>query len=198
MRSLKLTVLILFSALTLLFAADRRAISASELHPQQTNVSLTPAGLSVLRAIADSARNEDLRWPDFAPYKGEFTKFLRCCGSSLVWVQNGQVRPQALGVIDVLKNANSRGLEPEDYDGSRWPSRILQLQQNPSEQEIISFDTALTVSAMRYIRAVHVGRANPKQFNFQFDNGEGQFGLAEFLATKVANSADPAVRNSKT
>jgi L,D-transpeptidase YcbB len=197
MRSLKLTVVILFSALTLLFVVGRRATSASDSHPQQPAGALTPAGLSTLRAIVDVARNEELRWPDFAPYKTEFSKFYEANGASLVWLQNGQLRPQALAVIEVLKNANLRGLEPDDYDGSRWPSRLLKLQQNPSEQELVSFDTALTVSAMRYIRAVHVGRANPKQFNVQFDNGEGQFSLAEFLQSKVANGADPAAEIQK-
>jgi murein L,D-transpeptidase YcbB/YkuD len=197
MRSLKLIAAILCLALTLIAIVSRRAISASEVLSQQPIETLTPAGLSALHAVADSARNEELRWPDFAPYKTEFSKFYDANGSSLVWVQNGQVRPQALALIEVLKNANSRGLEPEDYDGSRWPARLLKLQQNPSEQEFVSFDTALTVSAMRYIRAVHVGRANPKQFNFQFDNGEAQFSLAEFLQSKVANGADPAAEIQK-
>jgi L,D-transpeptidase YcbB len=164
MRSLKLVVAILCSVLTLIIITSRRTIFASEFFPQQPVETLTPAGLSALHAIADSARNEELRWPDFAPYKAEFSKFYDANGSSLVWVQNGQIRPQALAVIEILKNANSRGLEPEDYDGPRWPARLLKLQQNPSERELVSFDTALTVSAMRYIRAVHVGRANPKEF----------------------------------
>jgi murein L,D-transpeptidase YcbB/YkuD len=197
MRSLKLVVAILCSVLTLIIITSRRTIFASEFFPQQPVETLTPAGLSALHAIADSARNEELRWPDFAPYKAEFSKFYDANGSSLVWVQNGQIRPQALAVIEILKNANSRGLEPEDYDGPRWPARLLKLQQNPSERELVSFDTALTVSAMRYIRAVHVGRANPKEFNFQFDNGEGQFSLAEFLQSKVANSADPGAEIQK-
>jgi murein L,D-transpeptidase YcbB/YkuD len=110
-------------------------------------------------------------------------------------MQNGQVRPQGLAVIEVLKNANSRGLEPEDYDGSRWPARLTKLKQNPSEQDLISFDTALTVSAMRYIRAVHTGRVNPKEFNFQLDNGEGKFSLAEFLQSKVVNGTDPRLKS---
>jgi L,D-transpeptidase YcbB len=197
MRSLKFTVVVILSALTLIFLVSRRA-PASETHPQQqAAANLTPAGLSALRAIADLARNDDLRWPDFAPYKTEFSKFYETNGSSLVWVQNGEVRPQALAVIDVLKNANSRGLEPDDYDGSRWPARLLKLQQKPAERDLVSFDTALTVSAMRYIRAVHVGRANPKEFNFQFDNGESQFGLADFLQAKVANAADPVLEIEK-
>jgi L,D-transpeptidase YcbB len=197
MRSLKLTAVILCSVLILIAAVSRRATLASESHPQQSTGTLTPAGLSALRAIAVSARNDDLRWPDFAPYKAEFSKFYDVNDNSLVWIQNGQVRPQAVAVTEVLKNANSRGLDPEDYDGSRWPGRLLRLQQNPSEQDLVSFDTALTVSAMRYVRAVHVGRANPKQFNFQFDNGESQFGLADFLQSKVANAADPAAEIEK-
>jgi murein L,D-transpeptidase YcbB/YkuD len=197
MRSLKLAAVLLCSASVLTIAISRRTIHASELPPQKSVETLTPAGLSALHAIADSARNEDLRWPDFAPYKAEFSKFYEANGSSLVWVQNGQIRPQALALVQVLQKANSRGLEPEDYDGPRWSARLLKLQQNPSEQELVTFDTALTVSAMRYVRAVHVGRANPKEFSFQFDSGEGQFSLAEFLESKVANSADPAAEIQK-
>jgi murein L,D-transpeptidase YcbB/YkuD len=197
MRSLKFVAVILCSALLSIIVVSRRAISASESRPQQSHGTLTPAGVTALHTIADMARNDDLRWPDFAPYKAEFGKFYVANGDSLVWVPNGQVRPQALAVIEVLKNANSRGLDPEDYDGPRWPARILKLQQSPSEQDLVSFDTALTVSAMRYVRAVHVGRANPKQFNFQFDNGESQFGLADFLQSKVANATDPAAEIEK-
>ena len=200
MRSLRLTV-ILFSVLTLIIVIVRKPTRASAFLPDQSAVwsgrTLTPTGVSKLHAIADSARNEDLRWPNFAPYKGEFGKFYETNGYSLVWVQNGHVRPQGLAVTEVLENASSRGLEPEDYDASRWPTRLSKLRQNPSEQDLVLFDTALTVSVMRYIRAVHVGRANPKEFNVQFDNGEDQFSLVEFLQNKVANSADPAAEIQK-
>ena len=192
MRSLRVTIVV-FSVLTLIVVVARKPSCASVRGGQ----TLTPAGVSGLHAVADAARNEDLRWPDFAPYKTEFTKLYEVNGYSLVWMRNGQMRPQGLAVIEVLKNANSRGLEPEDYDGSRWAARLSKVRQNPSEQDLVLFDTALTVSAMRYIRAIHVGRANPKQFNFQFDNGEGQFSLADFLQNKVANSSDPAAEIQK-
>jgi murein L,D-transpeptidase YcbB/YkuD len=201
MRSLRLIIIVLFSALTLIIVATREPTCASAFLSRQPAVSggrtLTPAGVSALHAIADSARNEDLRWPNFAPYKTEFSKFYEANGYSLAWLQNGQVRPQGLAVIEVLENANSRGLEPEDYDASRWPTRLSKLRQSPSEEDLVLFDTALTVSALRYIRAVHVGRVNPKEFNFQLDNGEGQFSLAEFVQNKVANSTDPAAEFQK-
>ena len=101
--------------------------------------SLSPAGVSALRGIADSARNADLRWSDFTPNKAEFAKFYETNSYSLVWVQNGRVRSQGLAVIELLQNANAKGLDPEDYDGSRWQGRLLKLGQKPSEQDLASF-----------------------------------------------------------
>ena len=144
-----------------------------------------------LHSIVDSAHNADLRWPDFVPYKTEVAKLYELNSYSLVWIQNGHVRSQGLAVIDLLKNANARGLEPEDYDGQRWQSRLLKLTQSPSEQELASFDTALTVSAMRYIRAVHCGRVSPKEFKFQLDVEGNPLSLAEFIQTHVLNASDP-------
>jgi len=177
--------------------SDVRSASKGQPHAASAGQALTPAGLAAFRVIADSASNPDLRWPNFAPYKSEFTKFYENSGHSLAWLQNGRPRPQALAVIEVLEKANSKGLEPEDYDGPRWTSRVVGLAQKPSDQGLVSFDTALTVSAMRYIRAVHVGRVSPKEFNFQLDNGENQFALAEFLQSKVVNASNPAAEIQK-
>ena len=196
-----LRLILVFAALILIIVVTRKPTRASASHADRAAVSrgrtLTSGGVSALRAIADSARNEDLEWPSFAPYKTEFSKFYEASGYSLAWVQNGQVRPQGLAVIKVLESANSRGLQPEDYDATRWHIRLSKLTQNPSEQDLVSFDTALTVSAMRYSRAVHVGRVNPKEFSFRLDNGEGQFSVAEFLQNRVATSSDPAAEFQK-
>jgi murein L,D-transpeptidase YcbB/YkuD len=160
--------------------------------------SLSPAGVSALHGFVDSARNADLRWPDFTAYKAEVANVYGMNSYSLAWVQNGRVRPQGLAVIQLLENANAKGLDPEDYDGSRWQGRLLKLGQSPSEQDLISFDTALTVSAMRYIRAVHMGRVNPREFKFQLDVEGLQLPLAEFVQTQVLNASDPAAEIEKT
>jgi L,D-transpeptidase YcbB len=155
-----------------------------------------------LHAIVDSGSNADLRWPDFTAYKAEVAKLYETNEYSLLWVQNGHARPQAQIVIELLENANNKGLDPEDYDGSRWAARLLKLgqanpDQKPSEQDLVSFDTALTVSAMRYIRAIHCGRVNPKEFKFELDMGGAQLPLADFLQTQVLNAGDPAAEIQK-
>ena len=169
----------------------------AEHHPALTAQTVSASAVAGFHGIVDSGRNADLRWPDFTPYKTEVAKLYEANGYSLLWVQNGSVRLQGLAVIQLLQNADAKGLDPEDYDGSRWQGRLLKLGQNPSEQDLVSFDTALTVSAMRYIRAVHCGRANPKEFNFQLDTGSDQFSLADFIQTQVVNAGDPVAEIQK-
>jgi L,D-transpeptidase YcbB len=174
----------------------------AEPHPALAGQTLSASGVPALHAIVDSGRNADLRWPDFTPYKAEVAKLYETNGYSLLWIQNGRARPQGLAVVELLQKADARGLDPEDYDGSRWQGRLLKLgqtklDQKPSEQDLVSFDTALTVSAMRYIRSIHCGRVNPKEFKFQLDMGGEQLPLAEFIQTQVVNAADPAAEIQK-
>jgi L,D-transpeptidase YcbB len=169
----------------------------AQQHPALAGQTLSAFGVSALHAIVDSARNADLRWSDFTPYKAEVAKLYESNAYSPLWVQNDQVRPQGLAVIELLQNANYKGLDPEDYDGSRWQGRLLKLSQKSSEQESISLDTALTISLMRYIRAIHCGRVNPKEFKFELDMEGKQLPLAEFIQTQIVNAADPAAEIQK-
>jgi L,D-transpeptidase YcbB len=174
----------------------------AEQNPALAGQTLSASGIPALHDIVDSGRNADLRWPDFTAYKTEVAKLYETNGYSLLWVENGRLRPQGLAVIGLLQNADAKGLDPEDYDGSRWQGRLLKLgqtklDQKPSEQDLVSFDTALTVSAMRYIRAIHCGRVNPKEFKFQLDMGTEQLPLAEFIQTQVVNAGDPAAEIQK-
>ena len=49
---------------------------------------------------------------------------------------------------------------------------------------------ALTVSAMRYISDLHIGRVNPQHFKFGLDVGPKKFDLAEFLRSQVLPAPD--------
>ncbi len=158
---------------------------------------LSGSGAAALHAIVDSGRNADLRWPDFTAYKTEVAKLYTANGYSLLWVQSGRARSQGQIVIELLENANNKGLDPEDYDGPRWRDRLLKLSQKPSEQDGVSFDTALTVSTMRYLRAIHCGRVNPKEFKFHLDMGGEQLPLADFIQAQVLNASDPTAEIQK-
>src|SRR5208283_4202649 len=64
----------------------------------------------------------------------------------------------------------------------------------PSDTDLAHIDLALTVSAMRYISALHVGRVNPQHFKFGLVVGPKRLDLAELLRTQVLPASDiPAV-----
>jgi hypothetical protein len=86
----------------------------AEQHTALAGQTLSASGVPALRGIVDSGRNADLRWSDFTPYKTEVAKLYETNGYSLLWVQNGRVRPQGLAVIELLQNADAKGLDPED------------------------------------------------------------------------------------
>jgi len=155
--------------------------------PQQ----LSSDGQASLRAIIHA----DLRWPDFSDYEKHLQKFYDSYGYSLVWVRGMEPTPQARQVIAVLQDADQKGLSAEDYDGSRWGERLAKLKpaaSQPSEADAVRFDAALTVCVMRYISDLHIGKVNPKHFDFGFDVESKKLDLPEFLKTDVVDAPDVA------
>jgi len=103
------------------------------------------------------------------------------------------VTGQAKAVIGALTEADAKGLNPEDYDGSRWAGRLASLNsagKAPAEADFAEFDLALTVSIMRYISDLHFGRANPGLFHANFDGEHEKFDFPSFLRQRVMQATD--------
>jgi murein L,D-transpeptidase YcbB/YkuD len=59
-----------------------------------------------------------------------------------------------------------------------------------NDVEKADFDAELTVAAMRYISDLHIGRVNPKKFNFGIDVETKKYDLPTFVVQTVINAAD--------
>lgn len=134
--------------------------------------------------LIEAAELPELRWPDFTNYRDQVRQFYGPA-FSLAWTSNNAVTLQAQALIQALQRAEEQGLEPEDYDASRWSARLAKLAAaNPvSSEELAHFDLALTVSALRYVSHVHHGRLNPGLKQVSFD-------AAGFLKREVVAAAD--------
>ena len=164
-----------------------------QMRAQSSGPKLSGEGQAELQQIIDSAHHPDLRWPDFPPYKAEVEDFYARTGLTLGWIRDRKPTPQAQAMISLFAQSDHKGLVPEDYDASRWPARVQKLQGSASDADLASFDAALTVSAMRYIRALHIGRVNPKTLGRQLDVSSRKYDLGEFVYEKVISAGDPAV-----
>jgi murein L,D-transpeptidase YcbB/YkuD len=194
----KLSVLLIA---TIALVWSPRAGSARRVRPQPQNSAnramlpqqLSPEGQSVLRAIVQAGTLSDLRWPDFSDYQNHVRKFYESYGYSLLWVKGMEPTPEAQQVIALLLQADQKGLSAEDYDGPRWSDRLAKLKpvtDHPTESDAARFDLALTVSVMRYISDLHIGKVNPKHFDFGLDVEEKKYDLPEFLKDHVVGASD--------
>src|SRR5215475_13417255 len=150
--SVRRSVASIFVLFFCLFGTGCNSQTANPPQQQQSisNVDL-PAISSRLHEIAASGNLSDLHWPDFTDYRMHFEHVYEASNFAPVWLNNGKPTPQALSVIQALEASKQKGLNPDDYDASRLPSRLQTLNDSPTPDTLARFDAALTVGIMRYI-----------------------------------------------
>ena len=141
--------------------------------------------------IVTAGQLSDLRWPNFSDYAAHVRRFYESFGYAYAWLREGRPTQQANVLIEVLQEADSKGLNAEDYDGPLWADRLARLQQFPSDEKAAQFDVALTVSIMRYISDLRIGRVNPRHFKFNLDVGPKKYDLPSFLREKLVDGTNP-------
>jgi hypothetical protein len=145
-----------------------------------------------LQAIIISGNLNELRWPNFSPIQSQLASFYESMGGEVVWTRHGFPTAQARAMIAMLQGADAKGLQSEDYDGSRWTGRLSRLRPsiaNPTSRDIVAFDVSLTVSSMRYVSALRAGRVDRRVFCFGLSTNDRKCDLEDTEARRV-RSAD--------
>jgi murein L,D-transpeptidase YcbB/YkuD len=178
------------SACVVLFLLFQFVIGcSSNTPPRQTlpgSVHNSVAVSQRLRAIVTSNTLTDLRWSDFTDCREQVQRLYQSQSYTPVWDRDGQVTPQAMAMIAALENSQQKGLNPQDYDASLWPSRLGALKAASSDSDVVArFDVALSVNAMRYISDLHIGRVNPNHLLFSVQIEQTKYDLSEFLMQKI-------------
>lgn len=177
MTAIRIVVLILAASLPAAFA---------ETPPPPS------CGSSLCRLLA-SGNLSSLRRPDFSDYRTRVQKFYEPASYTLAWIRGGRVTDQAKAVIQVLKAAEAKGLNFDDYDGSRWDDRLSRLQytdKSPSESDFADFDLALTICVTRYISDLHFGKANPGLFHSYLNAESAELDVPSFLRERLIHATD--------
>jgi murein L,D-transpeptidase YcbB/YkuD len=147
----------------------------------------SPEAVNSLREIVAAGRLADLRWPDFPDYRDKVKAFYESLDYSPAWIRDNQATPQAVAIITILRQADGKGLNAEDYNASRWDEEMKQLSQPDAAAR---FDVALTVCLMRYVSDLHIGKVNPKHFDFGLTEKTSHYDLPQFLRQDLVNGQD--------
>jgi murein L,D-transpeptidase YcbB/YkuD len=146
-----------------------------------------------MASLINSAALPELGQPGFSKYQQQVSEFYQKGGYAPVWIRDGRPTPQGSAMIAQFKDAQLKGLHPEDYDATRWDERVAGLAAAtppPSSSDQVHFDLALTICAMRFISDLHVGRVNPQHFKFGLDVGTKQYDLADVLRNQIIDAPD--------
>jgi len=174
-------------------ASPTPAAQASTTPVAQASATPVAQAPGELGALIAAGKLPDLRWPNFRDVQADVVKFYALGANAPGWVHDGQPTPQAQAMIQLFKQASLKGLNPDDYDASRWDGRLAALapsNPHPTDSDLVHFDLALTVCAARYFSALHVGRVGPQHFKFSLNAGTNESDLAEVLRNQVTQAPD--------
>ena len=142
-----------------------------------------------IQNLVTSGNLEGMRWPNFSDYRNWLQKFYQPTGFAPAWVQGAQPVPQARSLIEVFRGAGKKGLDPEDYEASRWEERVRALQGSSNGPAVARFDVALTLCTMRYVSDLRIGRTNPQHFEFGLSVEQKKYDLARFVREQIMTTS---------
>jgi murein L,D-transpeptidase YcbB/YkuD len=150
--------------------------------------------------IVSSPKLSILKWTNYGDDQESVQTFYDDRQDELAWTRDGKPTEQATQLIHMFGDAANKGLNPEDYDASRWAGREQKLAMilkshdtsDDAQQAVAEFDAAITISTMRYLEDLHVGRINPQSLNFDIDQPgkRAAFDVATLLNDDLVDAED--------
>ncbi len=142
-----------------------------------------------LKPIVASSQIKVMKWPNYSDYEPLVQTFYDDRNYEVAWVDDGKPSKQATAFIQAFQNAAKKGLNPEDFDASLWSGRVAKLAAK-NDDDVATFDAAMTVSVMRYISDLRIGRVNPTHFNFDINTQDKKYDLPEFVSDNAVDADD--------
>jgi murein L,D-transpeptidase YcbB/YkuD len=111
----------------------------------------------------------------------------------LLWSEAGKPTPVAIGLIQELRRAADRGLDPGDYPGARLAALTTELTgaAQSDEGQWAQFDAGLSLAALRFLSDLHYGRIDPATVGHNLSVDRIKLDLPAELA-QLATVADVA------
>ncbi|HEU4636618.1 MAG TPA: L,D-transpeptidase family protein [Edaphobacter sp.] len=163
--------------------------SGCHRHRKTTSAPNTTNYSDDLQPLVASRKLTFLRWPNVSDYEPLVKTFYDDRNYEIAWTRDGKPTAAAQGFIQAFADAAAKGLDPEDYDSSRWAARIQSLSSG-HEDAVSKFDVAMTVNVMRFISDLRIGRVNPQHFNFGINVADKKYDLAEFVSDNAIDISD--------
>ena len=160
------------------------ALCAASLAPRPA-LAQTPADsfAATARTVIAAGHHPWARWPEFPALAADLRAAYEPREYQPLWIANGGPTPAARDAVAQLAGAGDHGLDPADYDAADLAARFAALGSSPpaSAADLALLDTELTLGLTRYLVHHRMGRLDPHQFGFEFDQSIKRFDVAAVI-----------------
>lgn len=160
-------------------------------------VQAAPQTVSAVRTLIEQRASAGGQAAAYRLQHEELVALYEPGGHQPLWTDaKGRPLPVAEQALEVLERAADEGLNNADYDTGRLAALARESRSGPAlaPEAAAAFDIDLSLSMLRYLRHVHLGRVDPKQMGFRSELRSRQQDFAALLgaaigAKRVADAA---------
>ena len=143
------------------------SLPVSAVFAEET-VNQEPAVAQEITAIITAKQHPFLLLSNFQNRTEDLDALYKTSNQQLLWLGNADTEKNIAEVLTLLANATVHGLNPKNYDTEMlWQKFQPSLKLKPDAyKELALYDTALSISLLRFLHDLHYGRVNPQGINF--------------------------------
>ena len=146
----------------LFLALPMQALLAEEVVNQ-------PPGIAPeVTAIIAAKQHPYLMLSSFQNRTDDLDALYKASNYQLLWLGNKDAEKNINDALSLLANAAVQGLNPKNYDTETLQQKLqptLKLKPD-AYKELALYDTAVSISLLRFLHDLHYGRVNPQGINF--------------------------------
>ncbi len=159
----------------------------------QTQAQSVAPAEDALKQIIEEGNPAYLDWSAAAGDRDQIGKLYEANGYRLLWSDAEKPTAAAISLLQQLRLAGERGLDPEDYPGNRLVYLLIDLIDAPHAgiEQWALFDAGLSRAGIRFLSDVHLGRVDPAAMGHDLSVGRIKLDIPTTLA-HLATAVDVA------
>jgi L,D-transpeptidase YcbB len=122
-----------------------------------------PPAADAIKQIIDEGNPAYLDWSTGLLDRERIAGLYTAGGYRLLWSDGQKPTAAAIMLLQELRQAAERGLNPEDYPGNRLAYLLIDLIDSPRSdiEQWALFDASLSLAGIRFLSDLHYGRIDP-------------------------------------
>ena len=188
-----MSVLILLSSTPIVMAETQNIESlTSVLDVFTSKKEQIPTIATELNAVINAKSHPYLAHADFSNRAEDLAALYKLSDNKLLWLGNGLAETNIQQAIDLLDAVADNGLNTANYDGNALREKLPTALALATDEynKIALYDTAISLSLLRYLHDLHYGRVSPQGINYNLKLREKKLiDLSALITTSLASGS---------